>query len=128
MEYLQPDVLLFFASHRAALPLYDAFERKLLAMFPETGIQVKKTCISFSNRNAYAYVSFQRVKKKADLPDPYIVITLGMPYPLESDRAAVKTQPYPGRWTTHIVIGSVEDVDDELCSWLQQAYLFAGSK
>ena len=54
-------------------------------------------------------MSFLRVRKKADLPDPYIVITLGLSYPLESSRVAGKTEPYPGRWTTHIVIGSVEE-------------------
>lgn len=54
-------------------------------------------------------MSFLRVSKKADLPDPYIVITLGLSYPLESSRVPGKTEPYPGRGTTHIVIGSVEE-------------------
>lgn len=54
-------------------------------------------------------MSFLRVRKKADLPDPYIVITLGLFYPLESSHVVGKTEPYPGRWTTHIVIGSVEE-------------------
>lgn len=48
-----------------------------------------------------------RVKKKAELPDSYFVLTLGLPYPLESGRVAVKTEPYPGRWTTHIVISDM---------------------
>ena len=55
-------------------------------------------------------MSFLRVRKKADLPDPYIVITLGLSYPMESSRVVGKTEPYPGRWTTHIVIGSVEEI------------------
>lgn len=59
---------------------------------------------------------------------PYIVITLGLPYPLESSRVAVKTEPYPGRWTTHIVIGNVEEIDDELFLWVKQAYHFAEGK
>ena len=76
----------------------------------------------------YACVSFQRVRKKADLPDSYIVITLGLPYPLESDRVAVKAEPYPGRWTTHIVVGAIEELDDELFVWIRQAYNFSESK
>ncbi len=100
----------------------------MLAIFPKTKIRVQKSQISFYNRNMYACVSFQRVKKKAELPDPYIVITLGLSYPLTSSRVAVKTEPYPGRWTTHIVIGSVVEIDDELISWLRQAYLFSNSK
>ena len=76
----------------------------------------------------YACVSFQRVRKKAELPDPYMVITLGLPCPLTSDRVAVKTEPHPGRWTTHIVIGRADEIDDELLSWLRQSYLFADGK
>ena len=56
------------------------------------------------------------------------MITLGMPYPLESPRVAVKTEPYPGRWTTHIVIGSADEVDEELLDWVAEAYTFASTK
>ena len=90
--------------------------------FPESKIKVQKTQITFSNRHVYACVSFLRVKKKAELPDSYFVLTLGLPYPLESARAAVKTEPYPGRWTTHLVISKMSDLDEELFSWVGQAY------
>ena len=76
----------------------------------------------------FACLSFLRVKKKAELPKPYLVVTLGLPYPLESVRVAVKTEPYPGRWTTHIVIGTLEEIDEELFGWVQQAYEFAQCK
>ena len=56
------------------------------------------------------------------------MITLGLPYSLDSTRVAVKTEPYPGRWTTHIVIGKKEDVDEELLGWLAEAYDFAAAK
>ena len=51
-----------------------------------------------------------------------------MPYPLDSPRVAVKTESYPRRWTTHIVIGKKEDVDEELLGWLAEAYDFAAAK
>ena len=75
-----------------------------------------------------ACVSFAQVKKKAELPCPYLVVTLGLPYPLGSDRVAVKTEPYPGRWTTHIVIGTADEIDEELISWIHQAYVFSEIK
>lgn len=46
-------------------------------------------------------------------------------YPLESERAAEKTEPYPGRWTTHTVIFAISDLDQELFDWVRQAYEFA---
>lgn len=122
------DTLRFFEGHPAALPLYEAFEGKLYEMFPETGKRVQKTQITFFNRHVFACVSFQKVKRKAELPVPYLVITLGLPYPLGSDRAAVKCEPYPGRWTTHIVVGSVDELDDELFEWIEQSYVYSEIK
>ena len=68
------------------------------------------------------------MKRKAELPDLYIVITLGLPAPIKSERAAVKTEPYPERWTNHIVVGSSEELNEELFSWVEQAYAFSRDK
>jgi hypothetical protein len=126
----EPDATteLFFEGHKDALPLYLLFEERLYATFPSTNKRVQKTQITFVNRHVFACVSFARVKRKAELPSPYLVITLGLPYPLESERVALKTEPYPGRWTTHLVVGTPEELDDELFCWVEQAYGFAESK
>lgn len=122
------DEFMFFDKHPTAIPLYEAFAEKLFEMFPSTSIRVQKTQITFSNRYVFACVSFARVKKKAELPESYLVITLGLSYPLDSNRVAVKTEPYPGRWTVHLVIGSISELDDELFTWVRQAYEFAANK
>lgn len=122
------DTLLFFDRHQAVYPLYTCFQEKLLARFPESRIKVQKSQISYYNRHLYACVSFLKVKKKAKLPDDYFVLTLGLPAPPESDRVAAKTEPYPGRWTTHFVISSPSNLDEELFNWIEQAYQFAQTK
>lgn len=124
----ETDTLLFFDRHPGAVPLYLRFEEAVCAVFPKTNKRVQKTQITFSNRHVFACVSFARVKRKAELPEPYIVITLGLPYPLESERVAVKTEPYPGRWTTHFVVGSADEIDEELIAWVRQAYNFSDAK
>ncbi len=126
----EPDTatLVFFDKYPDAVPIYLRFEEIIFSVFPDVNKRVQKTQITFSNRYVFACVSFARVKKKAELPNPYIVITLGLPYPLESGRVAVKTEPYPGRWTTHIVVGSADEVDEELIGWVRQAYAFSDSK
>ena len=128
MEFFEQEALLFFDQHQTAWPLYEAFVRRLSVQFPGSKVKVQKTQITYSNRHVYACVSFLRVKKKAELPDSYFVLTLGLPYPLESARAAVKTEPYPGRWTTHLVISKMSDLDEELFSWVGQAYDFSEKK
>ena len=38
-----------------------------------------------------------------------------------------KTEPYPNRWTHHVMIGSAEEIDQELLGWLWEAAQFAAS-
>lgn len=71
---------------------------------------------------------YARVTLGAERTDLYLVVTLGLPYPLNSDRVAVKTEPYPGRWTTHIVVGSPAELDGEFWLWVSQAHAFAMNK
>ena len=128
MDTATQDTLFFFDRHQAVYPLYECFQKKLLAKLPESRIKVQKSQISYYNRHLYACISFLKVKKKAELPDDYFVLTLGLPAPLESNRVAAKTEPYPGRWTTHFVISSPSDLDEELFDWIENAYRFAQSK
>ena len=128
MDTTIQDTLFFFDRHQSVYPLYECFQEMLLAGFPESRIKVQKSQISYYNRHLYACVSFLKVKKKENLPDDYFVLTLGLSAPLESDRVAAKTEPYPGRWTTHFVISSPHDLDEELFDWIEQAYQFALEK
>ena len=128
MRELDADTLMFFHRHPDALPLYEAFEDVLFDSFPAVNKRVQKTQITFSNRHVFACISFARVKRKAELPEGYIVVTLGLPASLDSERVAVKTEPYPGRWTHHIVISKPEELDEELLSWIREAYDFAEAK
>ena len=122
------DTLAFFEGHQSAFDLYRAFESMLYDDFPTVGRRVQKTQITFFNRRVFACVSFARVKRKAELPEGYLVITLGLPAPLESARVAVKAEPYPGRWTHHIVVSGKEGLDGELRAWVREAYAFAEAK
>jgi len=128
MNTATQDTLFFFDRHQAVYPLYECFQKKLLARLPESRIKVQKSQISYYNRHFYACISFLKVKKKSELPEDYFVLTLGLPAPLESNRVAAKTEPYPGRWTTHFVISSPSDLNEELFDWIENAYRFAQSK
>ena len=128
MRETDTDTLLFFNTHSTALPLFLALEEKLLDRFPEAQKRVQKTQITYFHKHVYACVSFARVRRKAELPESWLTLTLGLPYAPDSARVAVKTEVYPGRWTTHFVIGSPEELDEELLSWIEQAYVFSERK
>ena len=122
------DTLLLFNTQPGALPLLSALEDAIFTRFPETKRRVGKTQISYYHRFVFACVSLARVKRKAELPRTWLTLSLGLPYPLESPRPAVKTEACPGRWTTHFVLGAPEELDEELLSWLEEAYAFSERK
>jgi len=49
MDTMIQDTLFFFDRHQAAYPLYERFQEKLLAKFPESRIKVPKSQISYYN-------------------------------------------------------------------------------
>ena len=128
MREIDGAALLFFADHSAALPLYLALEEKIFTLFPQAQKRVQKTQITFFHRHVFACVSFARVRRKRDQPEGSLVLTLGFPSPLESPRAAVQTEPYPGRWTCHLLLCGIEELDEELLRWLREAYDFSERK
>ena len=128
MNVLDDDTLLFFSGHPDALGLYQALETWMYEAFPHVEKRVMKTQISFYNWHLFACVSFTRVKRKAELPEGWMTLTLGFPAPLDSPRVAVRTEAYPGRWTHHFVLSSIEELDEEMTSWIRASYDFADSK
>lgn len=121
-------VFLFFDRNRDALPLYEQFEKKVLSEIKEVGIKVQKTQISFSNKHMFSCVSFARVRKKKDCPDSYLVVTFGLSHRVDSPRIDVSTEPYPNRWTHHVLISDTAEIDDELMGWIREASVFSAGK
>ena len=124
-DTVSDEEILFFSGRTQALPLYEHVRECIIASFPETEIKVSKTQISFKSRYGYAFVSLRRMK---GCGENFIILTLGLPYRLDSPRAAAVSEPYPGRWTTHFVRSRPEELDAELLAWLEEAYDFAQSK
>ena len=124
------DTLQWFEAqkHPDALPLYEALEGRILAEIPGVRIKVQKSQISFYTKHLFGCVSYLRARKKAQLPPCYLVVTVGLARRLESPRVDIATEPYPGRWTHHIVVGSASEIDGELMDWIKEAAAFAAAK
>ncbi len=125
---MNADILSFFDQHMNALPLYEAFEQKVIEDIENIRIKVQKSQISFYSRHLFACVSFARVCKKKDCPAVWIVLTLGLDHRLDSPRIEVATEPYPGRWTHHLLISDPNEIDEELLSWIKEAAAFSHRK
>lgn len=125
---MNQNVLYFFDSRPGALPLYELFERKVLSEIGSVEVKVQKTQIAFSNRHNFAFVSFLPVRKKRERPEAYIVVTFGLGYRVDSSRIDVAVEPYPGRWTHHVLISGAEEIDEELLGWVKEAAAFSNGK
>ncbi len=125
---LSSDKVYFFDQHMDSLPLYEAFESSVRKEITDIRIKVQKTQISFYNRHLFACVSFARVRKKKDCPDSYIVITFGLNHKLESPRIEAVSEPYPNRWTHHVLVSDINEIDNELMGWIKEAAAFSGKK
>ena len=75
------DELAFFDNRPNELEMYELLLDRLSELGCEYSIKVQKTQISLFNRYMFACFSFARVKKKAELPSHYLVVTFGLNYP-----------------------------------------------
>lgn len=116
------DELFFFNAMPDALPLYMALSERLLAAFPDTAVEVKKTQITFREKYGFAFVSLRRMK---GCPKVFIIVSFGLSHRLDSPRVHMAVEPYPSRWTHHVIVQSAKEVDGELMGWITEAHDFA---
>ena len=115
------ETLLFFEGMEECLPIYLRLAERIIAAYPDTKIKVQKTQISFYHGCGFGCVSRPRKGKG-------LMVTFGLPFRLENDRLFAVSEPYPGRWTHHVMAESAEDIDGELLGWMDIAHEFAVSK
>ena len=125
---MNADVLFFFTGHEAVIPIYEKLEARILAVIPDVKVKVSKTQISFSNKRGFAFVSFNPCRRVKERPEIWMTVSFGLGYQKQSPRIDVATEPYPNRWTHHVMVGSPEEIDVELMAWLMEAATFSASK
>ena len=121
-------ILLFFSQHMEALPLYEKLEERILTEIPDVKVKAARTQISFSNKRGFAFVSFTPCRRAKERPAVWMTVSFGLGYRKEAERVDVATEPYPGRWTHHVMVGSTSEIDEELLGWLKEAAEFSASK
>lgn len=119
------DELLFFNPMPGAIPLYERISGQLLMAFPNVTVKVQKSQITFKERYGFAFVSLRRMR---GCPDVFLILSFGLQYRLASPRVAVAVEPYPNRWTHHVIVSDEGQIDEELMGWLREAHDFAVTK
>ncbi len=124
---MNADEMLFFDKRPQMLPVYETLRNKLAQKYPDIQVRVGKTQISFGNRHLFAMVSLP-LRRIKNAPEMYMLVSFGLSYRLDASRVYQAVEPYPNRWTHHVLIEHKEDVDAQLMEWLEEAYQFSRIK
>lgn len=126
-EHYESDLLFYFDGRPVELSLYQRLFEAMEGTFPDASVKVQKSQISFYCPKLFAAASIP-VRRKKDWPQECLLVTFGLERQLLSPRIAVAVEPYPNRWTHHVVVSRPEEIDGELLGWLAQAYQFGQAK
>ena len=116
------DEVMFFRAMPGAFPLYETLWGNVLAECPDTTLNVHKSQITFRAHYGYAFVSLRRMK---GCPKVFLIVSFGLSHRLDAPRITAAAEPYPNRWTHHVIVSEKEQLDDALMGWLREAYRFA---
>ena len=122
-EHYDSDILYFFDGNPQRLAVYQALYQAMDRAFPQASVKVQKSQISFYGKGLFAMASLPKRKK-----DPGIVVSFGLGRREPSPRIAAAVEPYPGRWTHHVTVTDIREIDSELLGWLGEAWIFSRDK
>jgi len=117
----------YFAGKPAELALCLSLIRWVLPQFPKTTLRVQKSQVSLDHRHPFA-AAWLPVRTVKGRPDHYIVVSFWLGHRLESSRVVSVAEPYPGRWTHHVLLQDEAELDPELAAWLGEAYALAARR
>ncbi|MPM19104.1 hypothetical protein SDC9_65522 [bioreactor metagenome] len=125
-EMTNKEIEAFFAGKPEAKALFQIVEQKIRAIGPAI-IKVSKTQISFATRTQFAWVWMpQPTDRKRPLHS--LVLSFGCGRQIVHDQIVEAIEPYPGRWTHHVIIAEEADLTDVLDVWIREAYRFSETR
>lgn len=113
----------YFAGYPQQEQLFQAIWELIQSLGP-VKVEVMKSGISFGTRYKFAWVW---LTQKYDLQQPLgsLVLSFGLDQQILHARIKEAVNPYPQRWTHHVVIRTRDDLDETVRGWLARAYRFS---
>jgi len=123
---INKEVEAFFSGNPVTKALFMAVERKIRAIGPAI-ITVGKTQISFATRTQFAWVWMPQPTGRKR-PMHSLVLSFGCGRKIEHEQIVEAIEPYPGRWTHHVIIAEAADLTADVDDWLREAYRFSETR
>ena len=111
-----------FEGYPEGLAVYGAVEGAVHAI-GDAAVSVTKSQIAFRRRRGFAFVWRPGQYVQSDVP---AVLSIALPYEITSERFKAVAHPSRRVWMHHLELSAPEQVDDEVCEWLRDAYELAG--
>ena len=114
----------FFAGHEDSRKLFEALSREVNRL-GEVTVRFSKSQAAFRRRKnlAVAWIPGQYLKVRPTAP---LVLTISFPVRDPSPRWKEITETGRGRFTHHLELYRVSEIDDEVRDWLHAAWEQAG--
>ncbi len=125
-EMTNKEIEAFFAGKIEAKALFMAVDRKIRSIGPAI-IKVSKTQISFATRTQFAWVWMPQPTDRKR-PMHSLVLSFGCGRQIVHDQIVEAIEPYPGRWTHHVIIAEEADLTAAVDAWLREAYRFSETR
>lgn len=123
---MDPEVLAFLGAHPGRIALFERVEAAIGALGPSE-YRVTKSQIAWKNPLNFAFLS-RNPRVLSRQPEEALVLTLGLGRRGTEPCVKYASEPYPGRWTNHIILTRPEDVDETVQALLEEAYCFSREK
>lgn len=123
MKDIPSDLAFFFSKDPALLPLFCQLSDCIHALYPSASCLVQKSQISFRDPRPffYAWLPAGRIKRP---PMHSLGLTFGLGEPVRHPRILHCVEPYPGRFTHHLLLTCPEELDDTLQGWIRASHCF----
>ena len=113
----------YFEGYPQQAQLFQVVRDMIQSLGP-VKVEVMKSGISFATRFKFAWVWLPQ-RYELQQPPGSLVLSFGLDQRIEHARIKEVANPYPQRWTHHLIINTRDDLDDTLRGWLAQAYGFS---
>jgi hypothetical protein len=115
-------VAAFFDREPEVLPIFNALSKAIIQRHPGTQVLVQKSQVSFRDPRPFcaAWLPIRRDIKRR--PDHYLVVSFGLDREIVHPRLVDTVEPYPGRWTHHVILATPADIDRDLMDWIDLAH------
>lgn len=107
-----------FEGHPDGLAICRAVEAAALALGPAQ-VRVTKSQVTFARRRGFAFVWRPGQYVRSDVP---AVLSIALPRAVTSSRIKEVVHPSGRVWVHHLELWAPTEVDDEVDSWLAEAY------